>query len=193
MYVRIERYASMATPASGTSKPEPSQYSMQAGPTSPTSSLKTNASSTLPATESGHSHSYHPFPAQAARMPSSQPHLPSTQEPPAVTPPDAQRPELSTVASASNVILASTTESWPVAEGFRDRHISASEPRIFPGVVSRHQRRASTAKAEEVDGGGGSGLVMRRKGPSAGPSTSGVGKGTAGANDAVEESSDEEA
>jgi AMP deaminase len=89
-------------------------------------------------------------------------------------------------------MLAPTTENWSAAEGFRDRHLSASEPRIFPGVVSRHQRRASTAKAEEVDGGGGGGLVMRKRVPSAGPSIGGVGKGAAGANDAVEESSDEE-
>lgn len=43
--------------------------------------------------------------------------------------------------------------SWPV-EGFGDLHISASEPRIFPGVVSRTQRRDSLVRkssASETD------------------------------------------
>jgi AMP deaminase len=174
----------MATTASsGMVKSEPNPYSTQAGPTSPTSSLKTNVSSTLPATESTHSHPYHPFPSQAARIPS-QTHLTTSQEPLPTTTPDP-RAELSAVASASSIMLV-PTENWSV-EGFRDRHLSASEPRIFPGVVSRHQRRASSSRVEEGDGG----LVMWKKGSSSGPST-GTGKGAAGLNGAVEESSDED-
>lgn len=55
-------------------------------------------------------------------------------------------------------------------------------------MVSRHQRRASSAKAEE---GGDGGLVIRKKGLSNAPSI-GTGKYAAGWNGAVEESSDED-
>jgi len=39
-------------------------------------------------------------------------------------------------ASASHLNQISREQSWPI-EGFSDLHISASEPRIFPGLVSR--------------------------------------------------------
>jgi AMP deaminase len=71
--------------------------------------------------------------------------------------------------------------SWPV-ESFHDRHLSASEPRIFPGLVSRHHRRESSVRSETEDYGG---LVMGRK--------KGKNPATNNLNSAVEESSDEEA
>ena len=83
-------------------------------------------------------------------------------------------------------MLAAPTENW-LAESFLDRHLSASEPRIFPGVVSRHQRRASSARLEEGEGG----LVMRKQGASNGLST-GTGKAAVGLNSAIEGSSDED-
>lgn len=36
----------------------------------------------------------------------------------------------------------SRDQSWPL-DNFRDLHVSGSEPRIFPGLVSRTQRRDS--------------------------------------------------
>jgi len=47
--------------------------------------------------------------------------------------------------------------SWPV-EGFGDLHLSGSEPRIFPGLVSRSQRRdsqrqGSSSEADNPDYG----------------------------------------
>jgi AMP deaminase len=35
--------------------------------------------------------------------------------------------------------------SWPI-DGFRDIHVSGSEPKIFPGALSRAQRRDSLAR-----------------------------------------------
>ena len=50
--------------------------------------------------------------------------------------------------------------SWPV-DGYGDLHLSGSEPRIFPGIVSRTQRRDSRAgqavrqgSQSETDGDG---------------------------------------
>lgn len=37
--------------------------------------------------------------------------------------------------------------SWPV-DGFGDSHLSGSEPRIFPGLVSRTQRRESVSERD---------------------------------------------
>lgn len=72
--------------------------------------------------------------------------------------------------------------SWPV-EGYHDRHISASEPRMFPGMVSRHHRRQSSARAETEEHGA---LVVGRKRPSIPTAMNGLD------NAAVEASSDEE-
>jgi AMP deaminase len=37
-----------------------------------------------------------------------------------------------------------------MVEGFGDLHLSASEPRIFPGIVSRNQRRNSHARKGSI-------------------------------------------
>lgn len=47
--------------------------------------------------------------------------------------------------SSPGLSSLSRETSIPI-EGFRDLHVSGSEPRIFPGVVSRNQRRDSLAK-----------------------------------------------
>lgn len=39
--------------------------------------------------------------------------------------------------------------SWPL-EAFSDLHLSASEPRIFPGVLSRTQRRDSVVRKSSM-------------------------------------------
>lgn len=63
------------------------------------------------------------------------------------------------VASPKLAGLARET-TWPV-DGYGDLHLSGSEPRIFPGVVSRTQRRDSKAgqairqgSQSETDGDG---------------------------------------
>ena len=58
--------------------------------------------------------------------------------------------------------------SWPV-EGYGDLHLSGSEPRIFPGVVSRTQRRDSKA-----------GLAVRQGSQSETDGDGSVGKGSVG-------------
>jgi AMP deaminase len=65
--------------------------------------------------------------------------------------------------------------SWPV-EGFGDLHLSGSEPKIFPGIVSRRQRRDSLRKSSmsETDDPGS-------------VSTSRKGKGTKGYDGVVNE------
>lgn len=47
--------------------------------------------------------------------------------------------------SSPGLSSLSRDSSFPI-EGFRDLHVSGSEPRIFPGVVSWNQRRNSLAK-----------------------------------------------
>jgi AMP deaminase len=47
--------------------------------------------------------------------------------------------------ASPHLISLSRDNSWPV-EGFGDLHLSGSEPRIFPGIVSRTQRRDSLAR-----------------------------------------------
>jgi AMP deaminase len=58
--------------------------------------------------------------------------------------------------------------SWP-GEGYGDLHLSGSEPRIFPGVVSRTQRRGSKA-----------GMVARQGSMSETDGDGSVGKGSVG-------------
>lgn len=59
--------------------------------------------------------------------------------------------------------------SWPV-ERMRDLHLNGSEPRIFPGVISRTQRRDSLAKGNtngSVTGSAGNASVLRLGGDAA--------------------------
>jgi AMP deaminase len=112
---------------------------------SPTSSMKTNISSNnAPAEGSQH---YQQFPAQAARIPASHSQVKLDANAPLENGSSLQyvtsRGQSHESAVASPPLTAVTRESsWPV-EGFGDLHLSASEPRIFPGIVSRPQRRDS--------------------------------------------------
>jgi AMP deaminase len=123
----------MATPVTANPiKPDLSPNPTLVVPASPTSSLKTNTSAIMLPMES---HSYQQFPAQSARIPP-QPH-----PTPAATSPTPL--DLGSDGTTPNMVVPSES-SWP--DGFTDLHLSASEPRIFPGVVSRHQRRKNSGR-----------------------------------------------
>jgi AMP deaminase len=155
---RIDRYTAAATPVaavpvSGSADQIP--YMSQQQPPSPTSSMRTNATSSTMPTESG-APSYHQFPAQAARIPTSQSQIQLDHTGHVHGNPlqhtksrDHARTNSSTVTSP---YLASTNRdnSWPV-EGFSDLHLSGSEPRIFPGLVSRPQRKDSLVRKSSMN------------------------------------------
>ncbi|KAH8794493.1 hypothetical protein F5882DRAFT_288836 [Hyaloscypha sp. PMI_1271] len=149
----IDKYTTVATPTTATSAtaeqdPYPLQPAQHSVP-SPIVSRKSMVSNTTGGAES--LPSYQQFPAQAARIPAthSQTKLDShPQQPPqengSPLQPTASRDNTrnsSIVASPKLAGLARET-TWPV-EGYGDLHLSGSEPRIFPGVVSRTQRRDS--------------------------------------------------
>ncbi|RDW88140.1 hypothetical protein BP6252_00172 [Coleophoma cylindrospora] len=138
----IERYAAMAHPTQAPiSTLNQEQLPTSQAPASPTSSLKTNVSATTLETAS-HIPAYSPFPAKSARIPTSHSHGQLHSDSPS-------KPHSQASQQASSPHIASTgiprEQSWPI-DGFGDLHLSASEPRIFPGVVSRTQRRESGAR-----------------------------------------------
>lgn len=159
----IEKYATAAanatTPTITTSNKNEQETNQ---PPSPTSLMKTNASSaSLAVDTTAQAQPYQPFPAQAARIRQnpSQVHLaddhprtgssshPGNQSP-------LMHPSSNAITSPNTGIRErDTSSSWPV-EGFADLHLSGSEPRIFPGVVSRGQRRDSIRQSSisETDG-----------------------------------------
>ncbi|KFY38853.1 hypothetical protein V495_06332 [Pseudogymnoascus sp. VKM F-4514 (FW-929)] len=111
----IDRYTSPSTPIPSAGL---SSFETPIGLQSPTSSMKTNISSaTIP-------HEQSPFPAQAARFPHPRPAA-NTSAPAAAPAP-------------TNV---STDSLQPVSAGLQDLHLSGHEPKFFPGVLSRSQRR----------------------------------------------------
>lgn len=70
------------------------------------------------------------------------------------------------VQTSPHINSLSREPSWPV-EGFGDLHLSGSEPRIFPGIVSRTQRRDSLVRknsASETDDHGS--ITSRNRGKS---------------------------
>ncbi|KAH6670702.1 hypothetical protein B0J14DRAFT_640687 [Halenospora varia] len=156
----IERYTALATPiAAAPSTPSKAEQSMNLTdkrPPSPTSSMKTNASSNITATDSN-APLYHQFPAQAARIRTSHSQIQLDGHQPAhangthlqhVTSRDPTTRGNSLVSSPHLGGISRET-SWPV-EGFSDLHLSGSEPRIFPGIVSRSQRRDSVARQSSM-------------------------------------------
>ncbi len=190
----IDRYTAMTPPdnqvASTSSKNEHIPSFPEKRPASPTSSMKTNPSlSTIPVESV---QSYHQFPAQAARIPNnnSNPQLQLDAQQSAVqmngnSPHQSSREHTRNSSLMSPVIGALAKETpWPV-EGFADLHLSGSELRIFPGVVSRNQRRDSQVRQGSMSETDGVGSVRNR---SRGTSR-GKGKELDGA---VEEESDEE-
>ncbi|KAL2066541.1 hypothetical protein VTL71DRAFT_2612 [Oculimacula yallundae] len=168
----IARYTSLATPTTAvSSKADSLPFVPQQAPPSPTSSTKTNLSSTTmqldPATPS-----YQQFPAQAARIPTS--HSANQLDNLQQSQTQNQQQSMGSPLTRPNSNLTSPhmsglsrEQSWPL-EAFTDLHLSASEPRIFPGVVSRTQRRDSVVRkssaSETDDGGHSAGTGTSRKG-----------------------------
>jgi len=107
-------------------------------PSSPTSSVRTNASTSITTLESASavpSQAYQQFPSQAARIPPSHAvHL------------DTQQHGSSIHLPQSSAHPSSSRVNGDYVENFGDLHLSGSEPRIFPGIVSRTQRRDSVRK-----------------------------------------------
>jgi len=52
--------------------------------------------------------------------------------------------------ASPNLTGISRETSWPL-DGFADLHLSGSEPRIFPRVVSRRQRRDAVRKGSRSE------------------------------------------
>jgi AMP deaminase len=187
---RIDKYTSLANPATPTTatsvKTEQNTYPLLTAPASPTSSTKTIASSSSVAADS--MPSYQQFPAQAARIPinHSQTKLDShTQQPTQENGSPLQPTTSIDHARKSSVVMSpklaelAKETSWPV-EGYGDLHLSGSEPRIFPGVVSRTQRRDSKA-----------GQAVRQGSQSETDGDGSVGKGRARGNTTLDGSVDE--
>ncbi|TVY23876.1 AMP deaminase [Lachnellula hyalina] len=135
----IERYTAMATPvAPKPSKTEQIPQIPEKVPVSPTLSVKSNASSSTVAVET---QQYQQFPSQAARIPTS--HQPES---------------ANSIATNSPNQHATTFSKSRSVEAFSDLHLSGGEPRIFPGIVSRTQRKNSHARksswSEAEDGRG---------------------------------------
>ncbi|EHK98872.1 putative AMP deaminase [Glarea lozoyensis 74030] len=144
---RIERYTAMAHPPPThtdmpSSLPTTTDHPMPT-PRSPESSKQAHAGSTTSAEST--IPPYQPFPAQSARIPS-QIHLDGHAA--LGSPVQSAR-----MAASPHLGGLSREGTWPV-EGFSDLHLSASEPRIFPGLVSGRQRRGSTRQGSmhEDDG-----------------------------------------
>lgn len=128
---RIERYSTAAsTPA----------------PQSPLSAPRSNPfSGRLPYDNS--QHTYQQFPAQASRIPPSQT---QPQQYVDTTAPQAQAAPYAN-GNANEVtpprnVLPPKEAPWSAVEGLTGAHLTGSEPRIFPGVVSRSHRRSSSAR-----------------------------------------------
>jgi AMP deaminase len=113
--------------------------------------------------------SYQQFPAQAARIPVSysqtkldtHPPQPQQEEGSPLQPTTSRdHTRNSSIVMSPKPAGVARETSWPV-DGYGDLHLSGSEPRIFPGVVSRTQRRDSKAgqavrqgSQSETDGDG---------------------------------------
>lgn len=105
---------------------------------------------------------YQPFPAQSARIPTShsQVHLDNGAAH------GSPRDNRSVPSPHLNSI--SREQSWPL-ESFTDLHLSGSEPRIFPGLVSRnHLRKSSMSETDGERKGkgsvrGGEGVVQEEE------------------------------
>ena len=130
-FAMIDHYTSIATPtiADAQLSMEQNQNQHQPPPASPTSSMKTNASNSIAA----HDAQYQSLRTTRSRPPTSHSQL-------------EMIPQYDG-GSQKSPRLASLTNQTPFPlDGLRDLHVSGSEPRIFPGIVSRNQRRDSLAK-----------------------------------------------
>ncbi|ESZ92062.1 hypothetical protein SBOR_7562 [Sclerotinia borealis F-4128] len=148
----IERYTASTVPVIETSvEAEANPFLLGPRPYSPTSSMKASAS----VADHGSSQQYQQYPAQAARiLPShSQLHLDShikshqkgTDSPSGYATPN-QHTQPNSLYNSPHSANKGREKSWGIESGFSDLHLSGSEPRIFPGLVSRKQRRESIRK-----------------------------------------------
>ncbi|KAI1001701.1 AMP deaminase [Podosphaera aphanis] len=144
----IEKYTALGNPAPSqfmSSNPEKNPYSdVQAQSVSPTSSMKTNMSSEITHLNlDSKTSSYQQFPAQAARMP---PARLQTQ----FETSRAHNPSRKTSAlSSPNLARLAEESPWPL----RNFHFGASEPKIFPGVLSRSSRKDQSMRRRSLSEG----------------------------------------
>jgi AMP deaminase len=100
---------------------------------------------------------YQPFPAQSARIPTShsQIHLDGHANHHGSPVQSARHDRATTITSSPHLGGGNREPTWPL-EGFSDLHLSGSEPRIFPGLVSGRARRGSQRQSSisENDEGG---------------------------------------
>lgn len=101
------------------------------------------------------SQQYQQHPAQAARIPLShsqlhldanfKPHPKDTDSPSGYATPN-QHTQPNSSYNSPHSANKGRENSWGLEGGFSDLHLSGSEPRIFPGLVSRKQRKDSMRK-----------------------------------------------
>lgn len=128
-FAMIDRYTSRATPTMTEAQVPGDMAQNQQIPASPTSSMKTNASMSIAPYDSP----YHSTQAARSRPPTSHSQLDIAAQ-------SIDEPQI------SPRLTSLTKEPSIPVDGFRDLYVSGSEPRIFPGVVSRNQRRDSLAR-----------------------------------------------
>lgn len=201
---RIAKYTTAAAPTPTSAStvaqiPYAPLHPQHPRPVSPTSSLKTNASGSTMLVDNA-SQAYQQFPAQAARIPQShsQVHIDTQQtinqgrEGSQSQPATSRGHTRTNSASVTSPNLAGLTRetSWPV-EAFGDLHLSGSEPRIFPGVVSRTQRRDSVRKSSMSETDDVISLGTSRKGATT-VTWKGKGRSKESMDGAVEEEDDRE-
>lgn len=122
---RVEMYTSYADPTANAATAEPSGFT-SAAPNTPAMSLKANLNVDNMA----------PLPPHMGQPPTSSPAMTAQQTP-----------------QASQVGSPSGGQSWHM-DAMKDVHLSGSEPRIYPGMISRRQRtnslrQSSTHESDE--------------------------------------------
>lgn len=125
---RVDMYTSYGEPSTTHSGAEPSGGA-SAAPTTPSMSLKTNLNVD----------SMTPLPHRIGPPPTSSPAMQGT--------------HTAHSAGVSHPPLAQPTNSWPI-DSMKDGHLSGSEPRIYPGMISRRHRtnslrQSSTHESDE--------------------------------------------
>ena len=135
---RVEMYTSYATDPPADPVTAAPSSTVSAVPKSPATVMKTNLNVDVQTP-------VHPQSKRGA--PTSSPSLASVQQPNAAPPP-------------SGPGAVQPTASWPI-DGTKDASLSGSEPRIYPGMISRRQRTNSLRQGSghEADG-------TAKKGPS---------------------------
>lgn len=126
-FAMIGHYTSKATPSISDAQISTEQIQNQQSPASPTFSMKANLSNSVVTYGSQNQL----INAARSRPPTSHSQIDTVQN--NSDPPTSPR-------------LASLTRDSSFPVSFQDPHVSGSEPRMFPGVVSRNQRRNSLAK-----------------------------------------------